>query len=154
MSQSRRRIAHIRQGYRSKVVRFGLAAALLPVALGIACNDEQEVPEDERVRQIAGVAELATNAYSAAGPEGLYDYLAKDVADECSKEDLSNALDAEPVPDGFRRVSNVQFDGSKARATVTQLFVEEERQVDWSFVLEDETNWRLTDVPGLKGCTN
>ena len=129
-------------------------AALLPLALAIACSDEPNVPEDERVRQIEGVAALATNAYSAAGPEGLYDYLAKDVAAECSKEDLSKALDAEPVPDGFRRVSNVQFDGRKARATVTQLFVEEERQVEWSFVLEDESNWRLTDVPGLEGCAN
>ena len=129
-------------------------AALLPLALAIACSDEPNVPEDERVRQIEGVAALASNAYSAAGPEGLYDYLAKDVAADCSKEALSKALDGQPVPDGFRHVSNVQFDGSKARATVTQLFVEEERQVEWSFVLENETNWRLTDVPGLAGCAN
>ena len=136
-------------------MRLSLAtAALLPLALAIACSDEPNVPEDERSRQIAGVAELATNAYAAAGPDGLYDYLAKDVAAECSKEALSKALDAEPVPDGFRRVSNVQFDGRKARATVTLLFVEEERQVEWSFVLENETNWRLTDVPGLEGCAN
>ena len=136
-------------------MRLSLAtAALLPLALAIACSDEPNVPEDERSRQIAGVAELATNAYAAAGPEGLYDYLAKDVAAECSKEALSKALDAEPVPDGFRRVTDVRFDGSKARATVTQLFVEEERQVEWSFLLENETNWRLTDVPGLEGCAN
>ena len=136
-------------------MRLSLApAALLPLALAIACSDEPNVPEDERVRQVEGVAQLASNAYSAAGPEGLYDYLAKDVAAECSKEDLSKALEAEPVPDGFRRVSDVQFDGGKARATVTQLFVEEERQVEWSFVLEDETNWRLTDVPGLEECAN
>lgn len=129
-------------------------AALLPLALAIACSEEPDVPEDERVRQIEGVAELATNAYSAAGPEGLYDYLAKEVAAECTKKALSKALDTQPVPDGFRRVSDVQFDGSKARATVTQLFVEEDRQVEWSFVLEDETNWRLTDVPGLKRCAD
>jgi len=136
-------------------VRLSLApAALLPLALAIACSDEPNVPEDERVRQIEGVAALASNAYSAAGPEGLYDYLAKDVAAECSKEDLSKALETEPVPDGFRRVSNVQLDGSKARATVTQLFVEEERQVEWSFVLEDETNWRLIDFPGREGCAD
>ena len=136
-------------------MRLSLAtAALLPLALAIACSDEPNVPEDERSRQIAGVAELATNAYAAAGPDGLYDYLAKDVAAKCSKEALSQALDDEPVPDGFRRVSNVQFDGRKARATVTVLFVEEERQVEWSFVLENETNWRLTDVPGLEGCAN
>ena len=136
-------------------MRLSLAtAALLPLALAIACSVEPNVPEDERSRQIAGVAELATNAYAAAGPDGLYDYLAKDVAAKCSKEALSQALDDEPVPDGFRRVGNVQFDGRKAHATVTLLFVEEERQVEWSFVLENETNWRLTDVPGLEGCAN
>jgi hypothetical protein len=136
-------------------VRLALApAALLPIAMAACGGGASDVPEDERVRQITGIAELATNAYSAAGPEGLYDYLAEDVAAECSKEDLSKALDGQPVPDGFRKVSDVQFDGRKARATVTQLFVEEERQVEWSFVLEDDTNWRLTDVPGLEGCAN
>ena len=136
-------------------MRCALApAALLPFVLAIACSDEPDVPEDERVRQIAGVAELATNAYSAAGPEGLHDYLAKEVAANCSKEALSGALDAQPVPDGFVMVTNVQFDGQKARATVTQLFVEEERQIEWSFALEDETNWRLTSVPGLEGCAD
>lgn len=128
--------------------------ALLPLALAVACSDEPEVPEDERVRQIEGVAELATNAYSAVGPEGLYDYLGKDVAAECSAEDLSQALDSQPVPEGFRGVSSVEFDGKEARATITQLFMEEERQVEWSFVLEDETNWRLTDVPGLEECAS
>jgi hypothetical protein len=48
----------------------------------------------------------------------------------------------------------VQFDGDEAHATVMQLFVEEEREVEWSFVLENDTNWRLTDVPGLEGCAN
>lgn len=129
-------------------------ATLIPLSL-IACGGGgPDVPEDERVRQITGIAELATNAYAAAGPEGLYDYLAEDVAAECSTEDLSRALDGQPVPDGFRGVSNVQFDGRKALAMITQLFVEEERQVEWSFVLEDETNWRLTGVPGLEGCAN
>lgn len=132
-------------------------AALLPLALAVsaACSGgDSDVPDDERVRQIAGVADLATNAYSAAGPEGLHDYLAKEVAAECSREALAKALDSHPIPDGFRRVSDVQFDGSEARANVTQLFIEEERQVEWSFVLEDATDWRLTHVPGLEDCAN
>jgi hypothetical protein len=131
--------------------------ALLPLALATsaACGGgDSDVPEDERVRQIAGVAELATNAYSAAGPEGLYDYLAKKVAAECSEGALARALEDEPVPDGFRRVSDVQFDGSEARAIVTQQFVDEERQVEWRLVFEDETGWRLIHVPGLEGCAN
>ena len=42
----------------------------------VGCGGGEDVPEDERVRQINGVAELATNAYAAAGAEGVYDYLA------------------------------------------------------------------------------
>jgi hypothetical protein len=127
-------------------------AAVAPLAVMIACGDESEVPEDERIRQISGVAELATNAYAAAGPEGLIDYLAKDVAERCSKEAIKKALAENPVPEGFKGVSNVSFDGSRARADVLQLFVEEERAVEWSFVLEDEASWRITDLPGLEAC--
>jgi hypothetical protein len=110
-----------------------------------------DVPEDERERQVNGIAELATAAYAAAGPEGLYDYLAEEVAAECSKEDLVTALEAEPVPDGFKSVNGVEFDGEQAKANVVQLFGEEEREAEWSFVQEADS-WRLTHVPGLEAC--
>lgn len=118
----------------------------------VGCGGGDDVPEDERVRQLSGVAELATTAYSAAGPEGLYDYLAEDVAAECPKEELVTALEVEPVPDGFKSVNGVEFEGDQARANVVQLFGEEERQVEWSFVREGEESWRLTHVPGLEAC--
>jgi hypothetical protein len=127
-------------------------AALLPLSLVACGGGDSDVSEDERVRQITGVAELATNAYAAAGPEGLYDYLAQDIAEECSKEELAQALEGQPIPEGFRGASDVRFDGSEATANVTQLFVDRERQVEWRFMLEDDTNWRLTHVPGLEGC--
>lgn len=121
----------------------------------VGCGGGDDVPEDERERQINGVAELATAAYAAAGAEGLYDYLAEDVAAECSKEGLVKALDGEPVPDGFKTVSNVDFDGDEARANVMQLFGEEEKEVQWTFVQEGEEgqeSWRLTEIPGLEAC--
>jgi hypothetical protein len=117
----------------------------------VGCGGGDDVPEDERVRQINGVAELATTAYAAAGAEGLYDYLADDVAAECSKEGLVKALDGEPVPDGFKTVSNVEFDGDQARANVVQLFGEEEREVQWTLV-QGGDSWRLMQVPGLEAC--
>lgn len=109
------------------------------------------MPEDERVRQINGVAELATAAYASAGPEGLYDYLAEEVVVGCSKEGLVKVLEAAPVPDGFKSVNSVEFDGDEARANVVQIFGEEEREVEWTFVSVDES-WRLTQVPGLEAC--
>jgi hypothetical protein len=115
------------------------------------CGGGDDVPEDERQRQVNGVAELATAAYAAAGAEGLYDYLAEEVAAKCSKESLVRALEGEPVPDGFKSVSNVDFDGAEAKATVVQLFGEEEREVEWTFVQEADS-WRLTHAPGLEAC--
>jgi hypothetical protein len=136
------------------VVRVGLAVGLLPAAVVAACGGGggSDGSEDERVRQITGVAELATNAYAAAGAEGLYDYLAKEVAEKCSKEALAQTLEGQPVPEGFRGISDVMFDGSEATANVKQLFVDRERQVEWRFALEDDSNWRLIHVPGLEGC--
>ena len=133
---------------------LALAGAALCSFSLISCgSSDPDVSDDERVNQITGVAELATNAYAAAGPEGLHDYLAKEVADQCSKEGLAKALEGRPIPEGFRGVSDVRFDDSQATANVTQLFVDDERQVEWRFALEDEVNWRLTHVPGLEGCS-
>ena len=128
-------------------------ATLTPLVLVLACGNGDDVPEDERMRQISGIAELATNAYAAAGPEGLHDYLSRDLAGRCSKDALVAALGDQPDPEGFRGVTNAQVDGDEARADVTQLFGEDERSVEWHFVLEDDS-WRITSVPGLEECGN
>lgn len=117
-----------------------------------ACGGGDDASEEERVKQINGVAELATAAYASGGAEGLYDYLAEEVAAECSKEGLATALEDEPVPDGYKTVNDVEFDGDQARAKVVQLFGEEEREVEWTFVREGDDSWRLTEVPGLEAC--
>ena len=131
-----------------------LATVTLAPAVIAACGgDGPDTPEDERVRQIAGIAELAANAYAAAGPEGLYDYLASSVEADCSKEALALALAGEPVPDGFRRIDGVTFEGDTARATVVQVFSDEERAAEWTFVSVNGT-WRITHIPGLERCTD
>ena len=63
------------------------------------------MPEDERARQVSGVAELAAGAYAAVGADGLYDYLAPEVIANCSKHGLATALASQPVPEGFVRMS-------------------------------------------------
>jgi len=133
-------------------VRAALVSGTIAGVLVAGCGGGEDVSEDERVRQINGVAELATAAYASAGPEGLYDYLAEEVVAGCSKERLVKALEAAPVPDGFKVVSGVEFDGEEARANVVQVFGEEEREVEWTFVEEGEESWRLAQVPGLEAC--
>ena len=113
------------------------------------------MPEDERVRQVSGVAQLAANAYAAAGADGLYDYLAPEVIANCSKQGLATALAGQPVPEGFVRTSNVSFDGDKARAKVVQEFDaagEATKLVEWTFASVGDS-WRLTHVPGLERCS-
>jgi hypothetical protein len=133
-------------------VKVALISGTIAGVLLVGCGGGDDVPEDERERQVTGIAELATAAYAAAGAEGLYDYLATDVTATCAKESLVKALEGEPVPDGFKAVSGVEFDGDEARAKVVQVFGEEEREVAWTFAREGDDSWRLTQVPGLEAC--
>ena len=133
-----------------------VSAAIAPLAVGIACGGGQDLPEDERVRQVSGVAELAANAYAAAGADGLYDYLAPEVVANCSKQGLATALASQPVPEGFVRTSSVNFDGDSARAKIVQRVQDgagtKEVEVEWTFALAGDS-WRLNHVPGLEGCS-
>ncbi len=129
-----------------------VAAGLAPLALLACGGDGSSPPDDETIGQIAGVAELATNAYASVGPEGLYEYLTPEVAQHCSKEALGEALKDQPVPDGFRRIARVKFEGENVRATVVQLFGRDDTEVEWTFVAVAEKTWRITHVPGLERC--
>ena len=133
-----------------------MSATVAPLAIGIACGGADDVPDDERARQVSGVAELAANAYAAAGADGLYDYLAPEVIANCSKQGLATALAGQPVPEGFVRASIVNFDGEKARAKIVQRVQEgagtKEVEVEWTFASVGDS-WRLTHVPGLEGCS-
>ena len=133
-----------------------MSAAVAPLAIGLACGGGDDVPQDERARQVSGVAELAANAYAAAGADGLYDYLSPDVIVNCSKQGLVTALSDQPVPEGFVRSSSVNFDGDRARAKIVQRVQDgagtKEVEVEWTFA-SIGGSWRLTHVPGLERCT-
>lgn len=131
-----------------------LAAATVAPAFVAGCGGGgSDLSEDERVNQINGIAELATNAYAAAGPEGLYDYLAQEITSVCSQPGLARALSGRPVPDGFVGTSEVEFEGDTARAKVVQRLGEEESEAEWSFVSVDDS-WRITHLPGLEECAD
>jgi len=138
-------------------LKIGVAVALASSAAFVAaCGGGDDVPEDERARQVSGIAELAAGAYAAAGADGLYDYLSPEVVANCSKQGLATALAGQPVPEGFVRTSSVAFDGDNARAKIVQRVQDnggiKEVEVEWTFVSVDDS-WRLTHVPGLEECT-
>lgn len=126
------------------------AGVLAPAA---ACGDEDDGADgtvDPRISQISGLAELATYAYAAAGGEGLLDYLAADMARNCSKDEIEGALAGQAVPTGFREIKNVSFEGiEEARATVVLTTAEGEEEQEWRFVREVNEAWRILEMPSL-----
>lgn len=128
----------------------GLALAALVIAAA-ACGGS-DGQDDERVKQIGGVAELATYAYAGAGTDGLYDYLAPQVTQRCSKEQFGQELSAQPQPTGFRGLDRVEFQDGRARASLTLIFRDHDQKVEWTFVQTADGSWRIVDLPGLKEC--
>ena len=124
------------------------------IALAGACggDDEDGSPGDTgdpRISQIGGVAELATYAYASVGGEGLLDYLASQIAENCTKEDIKRALADEPVPTGFKTIKDVKFDGDdRATATVVLITSDGDKEVEWSFIREGDS-WRIVEIPSL-----
>ncbi len=138
----------------------GLKKALLicvtatAVLAAVACgDDDDDAPAetgDARISMIGGVAELATHAYAATRGEGLLDYLAANIAENCTKEDIKRALAEEPVPTGFKTIKDVKFDGDdRATATVVVLTAAGDREAEWSFIREGDDSWRIVEIPSL-----
>jgi hypothetical protein len=130
-----------------------LFMAATPLVLA-ACGDDDDSPPagtgDPRISQIGGVAEAATYAYAATFGEGLLDYLAANIAANCTKEDIKRALAEEPVPTGFKTIKDVTFDGDdRATATVVVITADGEREQEWSFIREGDDSWRIVEIPSL-----
>jgi hypothetical protein len=134
-----------------------LAPAAAAIAFMHACGggdtDAQDLPDDEEARRVAGIAELATNAYATAGVSGLADYLAPEVLRQCSIEEIASHLAGQPVPIAYRTIEDIEIEDDRGRAGVIQAFGDdEERRVDWTFVRTDAGAWRVASVPGLERC--
>jgi len=131
-----------------------VVSAAVVVGLASACGGDDSDSDDPRISQIGGVAELATYAYAAAGAHGLYDYLAPQVTQYCSREGLAEALQDMELPTGFRAMTGVKFDGEKGRATVVLIFGTKDEKVQWVFVQAPDGGWRIAEAPGLERCSN
>ena len=126
------------------------ATVLAAVACGDDDDDTADGDGDPRISQIGGVAELATYAYAATRGEGLLDYLAANIAANCTKEDIKRALAEEPVPTGFKTVKDVSFDGDdRATATVVVVTADGDSEQEWSFIREGDDSWRIVEIPSL-----
>jgi hypothetical protein len=129
-----------------------VVCALFAVAGLVACggdDDDASNEDDERVSQIQGLASLATNAYAATLGEGLLDYVAADIAENCTKEDIKRALADQPVPTGLKGIKDVQFDGDRATGTVVLNTRDGEIEQEWSFIREGDDSWRIIKLPSL-----
>jgi hypothetical protein len=126
------------------------ATVLAMVACGDDDDDDSTDGGDPRISQIGGVAEAATHAYAATLGEGLLDYVAANIAANCTKEDIKRALAEEPVPTGFKTIKDVSFDGDdKATATVVVITADGDVEQEWSFIREGDESWRIVEIPSL-----
>ena len=120
-------------------------------ACGGGDNNNSAAPLD-KLAQIGGVAELAADAWAAAGPAGLYDYLDASVTARCTKPQLEAALKDQELPTAFHGMESVVFQSTDAHATLNLIFHNDHRKVEWVFVPTAANSWRLTSVPGLEKC--
>lgn len=136
-----------------KVMMAAAALFALGVTLGACGDDDNGGPAgtgDPRISKIGGIAELATNAYAAAGSEALLDYLSSGLLARCTEEDVKRALEDDPKPTGFKTIKGVKFDGDdRAIATVVLITREGDEEVEWSFVREGNDSWRIVEMPSL-----
>lgn len=134
-------------------MRLILAWCVVALVTAVAgCGgDDDDAPnqDDERINQIGGVAEAATYAYAATNGEGLLDYLAANIAEKCTREDVNRALTGEPVPIGLEEIKDVKFDGDRATATVVLTTRDGEEEQTWTFVREGGESWRIKELPPL-----
>lgn len=136
-----------------RLVPIVAGALLITALLSSACGDDDgssASPGDERISQIGGLAELATNAFASSGSEALLDYLAQNIAENCTKEDIKRALAGHPIPTGFRTIKDVKFQGDdRASATIVLITRDGDREVQWSFIREGDQSWRIVQLPSL-----
>jgi hypothetical protein len=128
------------------------AVILVAVSLLGACGGGDGGQDDARAKEVRGVAELATYAYAGSGPEGLYDYVAPEIAERCTKDQFSNDLSDQPQPRGFRGITQVRFEGGRAVAAMVLIYDDGDKKVDWSFVQTQDGSWRIASLPGLQEC--
>ncbi len=128
------------------------AIASMAVFLLAACGGGGGGEEDVRAKAVRGVVELATYAYAGSGPEGLYDYMAPQVTERCSRAQFSQDLSGEPQPKGFRGITQVKFEGDAAVAAMVLIYEGGDKKVDWTLVQTQDGSWRIVSLPGLKEC--
>jgi len=130
---------------------MGLALTMT-AGLGVACGDDSENADegsDERISQLAGLAAAATYAYAATDGEGLLDYVAANIAENCTNEDVTKALADQPAPTGFKAVKDARFEGDRATATVVVMTRDGEEEQEWRFIREGGGSWRIEQLASL-----
>lgn len=140
-------------------MKYWIALVVCLVALAglSACGGDDNSKENARISAIGSLSENAVDAWTANGPAGLYNILHQDVMATCSVEDFDAAMADQPQPTAWRNTKDIKLQGddlSTATATVTIVADGQDIEQPWSFGLENNVRWRVTDMPGLSGCVS
>lgn len=129
----------------------------LAVLAGLtACGGGDKSKEDARITAIGEFSEKAVDAWVANGPIGLYNVLHPRIMAACSAADFEAAMANQPQPTAWRSTKDITFlneDRSAATATVVIVVDGQDIEQPWSFELENNVRWRISDLPGLSECT-
>jgi hypothetical protein len=140
-------------------MKYWIALVISLVALtGLtACGGDDNSKEDGRISAIGDFSEKTVNAWVANGPSGIYNVLHARIVEKCSPEDFLAAMADQPQPSAWRNTKDILIQGDdQASATATVIIVVDGKDVEqtWGFELENNVRWRITDVPGLSGCSS
>lgn len=140
-------------------MKYWIALVMCLVALAglSACGGGDNSKEDARISALSAFSEETVDAWVADGPDGIYNVLHARIMEECSPEDFLAAMADQPQPTAWRNTKDIKLQGDDlSTATATVIIVVDGQDVEqtWSFGLENNVRWRVTDVPGLSECTS
>jgi hypothetical protein len=134
-------------------LRLALAsAALLPIALSLACGDSALPETDPQYAPIAGLIGTAAENYASQGPAALYPYMASHVKAKCTQDQFVTAVGTRSDVGSLRSIEKVTIDGDEATATLTLITASGDTEVEWRLKREVTGSWGVLEVPGSERC--
>ena len=137
-------------------MKYWIALAMGLVALaGLTACGGDDSQEDNRITAIEDLSKSAVNSWVANGSSGLYNILHPRIKAECSVDDFEAAMASQPKPTVWRNTKDITFlNEEKSAATATVVIVVDDKDTEqpWSFELEENVRWRVSDLPGLSEC--
>lgn len=129
-----------------------LLFATFALPLGACFWEGGDSVDSPRAQGMAAFITAATDRFSTQGAGAFWDLIVEDLKAECSREEFVEATADEPTPVTFKQLEKVDFDDSRARATILFVTSEGDRTIEWRLFQLQNGTWRIEGVPGMDDC--